>query len=80
MKIIIDSDAAEAGAEILSGLAGIAARDAARPELERLQAAYFAAEDAANTLDATDEQIAAYRAAETAYHDAMRAVGYHVPW
>jgi len=71
MQIIVDDDAREQGHEIVSAFAAIAKRDADRERIEALRTAYLAAEDAANRLDATPEQIAAWEQADAAYRAAI---------
>ncbi len=70
MLALVDPDAADLGAAILDGLAGIAARDANRDRKATLLGRLHAAEDACNNLFATPEQIAAYELADRAYRAA----------
>ncbi len=67
-QISIDSDVSPAVAsELMEWVRGIAERDAARPAVEAARLAYLAAEERANKLDATEEELDAWRAAEAAY-------------
>lgn len=72
MDITIDPDVpADVAVTILETFAGIASRDAARPDLDGLRDAYEAAERAASIYP-SEANVAAWIAAENAYRTTKR--------
>ena len=65
--ITVDSDVCPfAAATIIGGLRGMAAKEAAYERYMAAVAVYQAAEDAANVLDAPEDVLATWRAADEA--------------